>query len=125
MQQLSILIAKAADRREDLKQELVFVAAAKQRRAKRIAALQEVKEFNAAIKKEVIARKVALNASVNRDDKDEEMLGTSEPKKNKDIPLCGGPSTLSSNHVYIDDDDSDLDAERQAYKRALISSSHD
>lgn len=123
MQRLSVLIAKAADRREDLQQELVFVAASEQRRAKRIATLREVKESNAAIKKEVTARKVALNASVHGDDEDEEMSGTSGPNNNKDIPPRGGPGTPTFNPVILDDDDSDLDAERQAYENTLIASS--
>lgn len=102
----------------------MFVPAAEHRRAKRITTLWEVKESNPAIKKEVIARKVALNASVNGDDKDEEMSGKSGPKKNKNIPLCGGLGTSSSNLIHIDADDLDLDAERQAYERVLISCSH-
>lgn len=126
MQRLSVLIAKAEDHREDLKQELVFVAALEQHRAKRITTLQEVKESNASIKKEVIACKIALNALVHGDDKDEEISGTSGPTKNKDLPPCGGAAIPSSNHVvFVDENDSDLDAERHAYETALIFSSHD
>lgn len=124
MRRLSVLIIKAADRWEDLKQKLVFIAASEQRWAKRIVTLWKVKESNTVIKKEMTARKVALNAPIHEDNKDKKMSDTLRPTKNKNVPLHGGATTLSSNHVLVDEDDLDLNAEWHAYETVLITSSH-
>lgn len=124
MRRLSVLIIKAADRWEDLKQKLVFIAASEQRWAKSIVTLWKVKESNTVIKKEMTARKVALNASIHEDNKDKKMSDTLRPTKNKNVPLHGGATTLSSNHVLVDKDDLDLNAEWHAYETVLITSSH-
>lgn len=63
------------DCREDLKQELVFITVAEQCRARCIATLSEIKEFNAAIKKEMTACKATLDILKHMDDKNEVPTG--------------------------------------------------
>lgn len=122
MQRLSVLIAQAADRREDLKQELVFITAAEQRRARRIATLREVKESNAAIKKEVTARKAALDVPSYTDDEDEVPTGgVAGPNNSHNPPRA--PRAPRATTIAIDDD-SDVE-EQLAYEKALIDSSRD
>ena len=124
MQRLSVLIAKTVDHKKDLKQKLVFVAALEQCQAKHIAMLWKVKKSNAAIKKEVTVYKIVLNTSMHEDNEHEEMLGILGPSKNKDVLSRGGAATPISNHILIDKDDLDLDAERHTYETVLIIFSH-
>lgn len=70
------------------------------------------------------AHKVALNAFVYGNDKDEEILGMSGSTKNKDIFPHSNAANLISNHIFIDEDNSDLHVEWHAYKTTLIASSH-
>lgn len=84
----------------------------------------EMKKSNAAIKKEVIACKVALNALVNKDKEDEKILDIFQPNKNKDIPLMITlvpllPLTYILMMMILD-----LYVERQTYEKARISSSY-
>lgn len=124
MQRLSVLITKTVDCRKDLKQKLVFVTALEQRQAKCIVIFWKVKEFNVAIKKEMIACKVFLHAFVHGNNEDEEMSDTLGPTKNKDVSLYSGATTPISNYNLVDEDDSNLDAKQHAYETVLIAFSH-
>lgn len=77
------------------------------------------------IKKEVTTCKVALNTLMYRNNEDEEMSGTSGLTKNKDVPLHSDAATPTSNHVFANENGSDLDAERHAYESTLIASNYD
>lgn len=70
------------------------------------------------------ACKIALNTLVHRDNKDEEMSGTSGPSKNKDILLHSGAATFTSNHILVNEDDSNFDAGWYAYETVLIAFIH-
>lgn len=119
MQRLSILIGKAADRREDLKKELAFVVSAEQRRARCIATLREVKESNAGIKKDITSRMAALDAP-EHDEYDEEMTRTTT-SSTAVRPVTGPSAPGTLNPV----EDNDLDAEALDYANALVNSSRD
>lgn len=115
MQRLAVLIGQAADWHEELKQELAFVITSKQCRAKHLATLREVKESNAAIKRDLTARKASLQAQQDDDNEDE-----------KPIPLTQIVSALAlilTLAVTIEDDNNDLDEVYSDYVNALINSS--
>lgn len=81
MQRLNVLIGQAADRREKLKQEFTFLIASEQRCAKHLATLCEVKESNAGIKKDVSARRAALDAQQDNNDDDSAPPANPPPKR--------------------------------------------
>lgn len=111
MQRFFVLIVKAIDCWENFKQKLVFVIVSEQHWIKRIITLQKIKKSNAVIKKKVTTYKIALDAFLNDDNKDEKMLGILKPMKNKNILFYSGPGTFISNFILINNNNLDLDVE--------------
>lgn len=78
-----------------------------------------------AIKKEVIAYKVVLNVFIYRDNKDEKMLDTIKPNKNKNIFFHSNFAIFALNQVFINENNSNLNAKQHTYKTTLITFNYD
>ena len=72
----------------------------------------------------MIVCKIALNALVYGNVEDEGMSSMSKPSKNKDISPNSGLTTFTSNHIFINKNNLDLDVEQHAYKITLIVFNH-